>query len=64
MRKNSNAIWIIKNNDGYGVTKFRDVVEVGINHFQNSYKEPLRVNVAKVVKLFAYFPRFVDHEHN
>jgi hypothetical protein len=40
---------------GEKVHSFRDMVEVGINHFNNLFKEPPCANIAKIVHMAASF---------
>jgi hypothetical protein len=40
------------------------VENVGVAHFSNIFKEPLRENMVEIIKLSTYIPRFVNIEQN
>lgn len=37
-----------------------ELVDLGIRHFQNIYKEHNRVNIAQILKMASFFPSFVS----
>jgi len=59
-RKISNTILDIQNGHGKSVSKFQDIAIVGVSHFQNLFKDPVRVNITKIVRFSSHFPRLVD----
>jgi hypothetical protein len=46
------------NLDGRKDRKFQEIAELGVSHFQNMYKAHERDNLANILKVSTYFPRF------
>lgn len=63
-RKGSNTIWEFKNVDGDKVTSFNNLVELGVNHFQNMYKASVGTSLAEIIQIAHMFPRFEEEVDN
>jgi hypothetical protein len=61
---NVNTIWDI--NDPYGcrVKSFKDIVEVGKQHFKNLYRDPEIANIGEIMKIISLFPRLINDQMN
>jgi hypothetical protein len=51
LQRNINSIWELKDDKGTRVLGFKDIVHVGIQHFDNIYKEPKGANFMDIVKV-------------
>jgi hypothetical protein len=63
-RKNVNTIWELSDDEWTQVWGLKNLVQVGVHHFANIYKEPKVANIAKVVKVCSFFPCLVSDEGN
>jgi hypothetical protein len=63
-RKPSNTIWSLSDPTGRTVSTFEYLSHLGKCHFQNLFKKDDRENIADIVWLSLFFPRFVDDEAN
>ena len=63
-RKGTNTIWELKNEGGYKVTSFKNLAELGVNHFQNLYKAPTGTSLAEIIQIAQMFPRFAEEVDN
>jgi len=61
-RKTRNTIWNLKDSLGNEVTTFKDLAQIGKNHFQNLFKAPEGTNTAEIIYLTLPSPRFVNEE--
>lgn len=63
-RKGTNTIWELKNEGGDRVTSFKNLAELGANHFQNLYKAPAGTSLAEIIQIVHMFPRFAKEVDN
>ena len=63
-RKGANTIWELKNEDGEKVTSFKNLADLGVNHFQNLYKALAGASLAEIIQIAQMFPRFVEEDEN
>jgi hypothetical protein len=60
----NNNIKELTNKDGNKVQGFHDLKNLGFHHFKETFKEPKRENLTKILKFMSYFPRFVNEVEN
>lgn len=63
-QKNVHAIWKIKNVAGEEVKKLKDIAKPAVEHFDSLFKGEERVTIPKVVKIYQFFPTFVNKKDN
>jgi len=61
-KKCINTIWEMKDYEDHNVRDFTILVELGVQHISKIYKELEANNIAKIVKVFYYFPFLVFEE--
>jgi hypothetical protein len=61
-KKFINTIWEMKDYEDHNVRDFTILVELGVQHISKIYKELEANNIAKIVKVFYYFPFLVFEE--
>jgi hypothetical protein len=64
MRKSMNTIWEIQNVEGIKVKSFQEIFEVGTTHFQSLFMEPEGENIAEIIRISSYLPKFVEDNQN
>ena len=50
-RQRANTIWELKNFDGEKVSSFRNLADLGINHFQSLFKAPGGASLAEIIQM-------------
>jgi hypothetical protein len=55
-RKTRNTIWRLKDSLGNEVSTFKDLAQLGKNHFQNLFKAPEGTSIAEIIYLALPFP--------
>ena len=63
-KRSHNTIWEYRNEEGQAVHGFKDLIEYGVHHFSNIYKELDATNITEIVKFFSYFPILVSPKEN
>ena len=63
-RKNINTICEIRNKQGYMVSSLEDKVEVGVDFFQNIFKELEGCPIQEILEVLGFFPRMITEEMN
>ena len=63
--KQSTSLCKLEEEDGSEVMGFKNIYKVGMNHFNNLFKKDEVTNVnAQMVRIYAFFPSFVNEEQN
>lgn len=62
-RKGASTIWELKNS-GEKVSSFKNLVDLGVYHFQTLYKAPAGASLAKIIQIAQLFPHFAKEEEN
>jgi hypothetical protein len=63
-KRNINTIWEINKPDGSWVNSFKEIAEVGKQHFKSLSKDPKVANIGEIMKIIRLFPRLIDDEMN
>jgi hypothetical protein len=61
---NFNTIFELNHSKRNKVHGFQDLVALTIDHFNNLFKEPLKANMAKILKQLSLFPHLIEEEDN
>jgi hypothetical protein len=59
-----NTKWEMKREEEITVCRVGDINDLGVTHSTNIYHELNRANIAKIVKLASYFPKFNEEDMN
>jgi hypothetical protein len=57
-------MWRIEKSDELQATSFKDIVQEGVNYFGSIYKADRRETIAEVLRMFTFFPSFVNPKDN
>lgn len=57
--KMDNTIWTLMDRDGRDLSSFKDMDALGKNHFQDLFKAPEGVTIAKIIWVVQSFPNFI-----
>jgi hypothetical protein len=63
-RESQNTNWELSNREGEKVQGFQELAELGVQYFNDIFREPERENIGEIIRVVAYFPRMVDEEDN
>eukprot|EP01018_Ginkgo_biloba_P032610 Gb_14068 [translate_table: standard] len=63
-RENQYTIWELTGREGNKVRGFKDLAAFAVQHFNELFKEPDRINIGEIIKVVTYFPRMVGNEDN
>jgi hypothetical protein len=63
-RKMANTIRSLNDPEGRLVSSFEGLARLGKEHFQNLFKEDMRVSMEGIVIIALYFPIFVEEDEN
>eukprot|EP00253_Pinus_taeda_P033133 PITA_33133 len=61
-RKSVNTIWSLKDEEGKEVNTFSGLSGLGQRHFQSLFSDSREATIAKVIRTFQCFPRFVEED--
>jgi hypothetical protein len=59
-----NTIWDISRSNGSRVNTFKDITEVGEQHFKYLFKDHEVANIEEIKKIVSLFLRVIDDEMN
>ena len=59
-RKNHNAIWGLKDEEGILITDELGIKELGVRHFRNIFRDDLMTNIEAQLKVVRLFPSFIN----
>jgi hypothetical protein len=57
-------IWELKDSGCYLICGFQDFATLGVDHFNNLYKEPTKVKMVEILKLISLFLRLIEEVDN
>jgi hypothetical protein len=63
-RKRINTIWEMTNTEGNKVRGFKELADLGIQHFKGIFEEPTSANIGEILRVISLFPRLVNEEDN
>jgi hypothetical protein len=59
-----NIIWGLKDPIGIQITSFKDLTQLGSQHFQNIFSTKRRETIDFIIQIALNYPNFVEYEDN
>jgi hypothetical protein len=59
-KKIQNTLCELKDQNDNSVKRFKGLVDLGVNHFQDIFKELERAKIGEVLKVVSHFPRMIE----
>jgi len=60
----NNAIWELADADGTRHSSFEVLARLGVNHFNDLYKDPNGTSIEEIILVSQLFPRFGEANKN